>query len=447
MMPDLRRNSSNSMAGTQGAESSPQFDLPTVTRVGTVASSSGFEHSNSAPGDPGARSRQSLRRRQLLFHELTAKPGGAWAWNDPSNIREQGLPSSFIDKILEILDIPGVCLFERVCVTWRRLLQSPQSIGLWQHKTHLSIGFVRVERFKVALGLKSGQAFEQEAKDLTVRNWKRILKMYKTIKKLPYYKLEPHVTGFTDHEGPLLCLVTGGPYLFTGGADHKLIMFRNTALTMLTPDRVKNIKNLPKPSRIFGVGGMAHNGPITSLAASSDFVISGSLDGTAKLWKVESAPGSGANRVFEGHKGPVWCVALTGTKQDPLLVTGSPDKNLCLWEVYAAKGALPKHTMKGHRGAITAVCSVEKSEHVVSASEDKTIRIWSTVTGLSLSVMEGESSLVMSLISFRGMRDSKDYDIIISGSIDGTMRVWDREAAVEKMCVEAHEDAVKGLSL
>jgi WD40 repeat protein len=65
---------------------------------------------------------------------------------------------------------------------------------------------------------------------------------------------------------------------------------------------------------------------------------------------------------------------------------------------------------------------------LVSAGEEKRIRIWSIRTGECLSVLEGEPSPVCSLCSWRGAREGVDYDVIFSGARDGTIRVWDRIA-------------------
>ena len=39
-------------------------------------------------------------------------------------------------------------------------------------------------------------------------------------------------------------------------------------------------------------------------------MISGGVDGTIKLWRMESAPGSACARKYLGHKGAVWSFVL-----------------------------------------------------------------------------------------------------------------------------------------
>lgn len=119
----------------------------------------------------------------------------------------------------------------------------------------------------------------------------------------------------------------------------------------------------PHPSRSFGVGGIAHDGPVLCLAAERDLVVSGSTDGVLKVWKVESAPGSSAHRVVKGHAGPLWCVCFVDGKY---IATGSADNTACFWEVDMAKQAKPYMVFRGHSGGVTAICSVPDVEQVVS---------------------------------------------------------------------------------
>ena len=89
----------------------------------------------------------------------------------------------------------------------------------------------------------------------------------------------------------MLCMCLGGPYLFTGGSDGKLLMFRIPLFLTFTKERVREFKTPPAPSRAFGQakikGGpnLAHDGPILCMAAEKDFVISGGVDGQIKLWR------------------------------------------------------------------------------------------------------------------------------------------------------------------
>jgi WD40 repeat protein len=56
---------------------------------------------------------------------------------------------------------------------------------------------------------------------------------------------------------------------------------------------------------------------------------------------------------------------------------------------------------------------------VVSTSDDKTARIWDAITGKQLMMMEGHTDFVY------GVAFSPDGKYLLTGSFDGTARLWD----------------------
>jgi WD40 repeat protein len=270
---------------------------------------------------------------------------------------------------------------------------------------------------------------------------------------MPEYKRDAHVTELRDHKGPVLAMSAAGPYLFTGGADKRLLLYRVPVLLHFTPDKAEG-KVPPSPSRSFGPSGIAHDGPVLCLAARLDFVVSGSTDGVLKVWKVESAPGSLSHRTVKGHSGPLWCVCFAGER---LIATGSADATACLWETDMAKTARPKVVLRGHSGGVTAIADVPGAGQVVTGSEDGTVRIW-TFDGMCPSVLEGHACPILALRCWRSTvmqpesAQRKDgprplHDLIFAGDMDGLIRVWDRPSAAEVACADTHTDAVKGLAM
>ncbi|EMD36334.1 hypothetical protein CERSUDRAFT_95666 [Gelatoporia subvermispora B] len=78
--------------------------------------------------------------------------------------------------------------------------------------------------------------------------------------------------------------------------------------------------------------------------------------------------------------------------------------------------------MSGHTGTVFAVAFAPDGTHLVSGSEDGTVRIWDAKTGdLLLDPLEGHSHAVMS-VAF-----SPDGTLVVSGSLDKTIQVWDSE--------------------
>jgi hypothetical protein len=106
-------------------------------------------------------------------------------------------------------DVQTLGRAEQACTLWRDYLTSVDGAGTWQASVHNAIGKDRIEKYKVALGLRCGQSYEAERADLTAKNWKRIVRMHRTSKLLPTNTERPGITSLTGHTGPVLCMALG----------------------------------------------------------------------------------------------------------------------------------------------------------------------------------------------------------------------------------------------
>jgi len=96
----------------------------------------------------------------------------------------------------------------------------------------------------------------------------------------------------------------------------------------------------------------------------------------------------------------------------------------------------------GHTGGINCICYSPNGRHIISGSDDTTIRIWDAETG----VISGEP-LKGHTMSVSSVAYSPDGRRIISGSEDKTIRIWDAEtgAAVGKP-LEGHSEYVSSVA-
>lgn len=76
----------------------------------------------------------------------------------------------------------------------------------------------------------------------------------------------------------------------------------------------------------------------------------------------------------------------------------------------------------GHAGRVTACVVTPDGRRLVSASSDKTLKVWDLESGRTLSTLEGHAGWVMSCTL------TPDGRRVISGSKDGTLKVWDLES-------------------
>ena len=118
--------------------------------------------------------------------------------------------------------------------------------------------------------------------------------------------------------------------------------------------------------------------------------------------------------VFEGHTSNV--VSVSFSPDGSRIVSASWDKTIRIWD--AASG-VELQILEGHTDWVNSVSFSPDGSRIVSASSDKTIRIWDAATGALLRILEGHTNWVYSA-SF-----SPDGSRIASASWDKTIRIWE----------------------
>jgi WD40 repeat protein len=114
---------------------------------------------------------------------------------------------------------------------------------------------------------------------------------------------------------------------------------------------------------------LLHQNRVVALDFSPDgrMLATGSTDKTVRLWN--AATGEALDEPID-HGGAVWGVAFADART---LVTGCRDGRVRLWDVPTRVPIGPAWT---HLGIVWAVACHPASKTVLTASEDKTARLW-----------------------------------------------------------------------
>ncbi|ANB12085.1 guanine nucleotide-binding protein subunit beta [Sugiyamaella lignohabitans] len=122
---------------------------------------------------------------------------------------------------------------------------------------------------------------------------------------------------------------------------------------------------------------------------------------------------------LEGHNG--WVTALATSASNPdILLSASRDKSLIIWNLTRDEQAygVPKRSLHGHAHIVQDVTISQDGSYAISASWDKTLRLWDLNDGTTLRRFVGHTGDVLS-VSF-----SPDNRQIVSAGRDRTIKVW-----------------------
>ena len=141
-------------------------------------------------------------------------------------------------------------------------------------------------------------------------------------------------------------------------------------------------------------------------------------------------------RTLEGHSAQVWAAALTpdGTRA----VSASDDRTLKVWDLRTGEAL---RTLEGHSASVKAVAVTPDGMRAVSASDDRTLKVWDLRTGEALRSLEGHSASVWSVAL------SPDGTRAVSASRDRTLKVWDLRTGEVLRMLEGHSGGVRAVAV
>jgi guanine nucleotide-binding protein subunit beta-2-like 1 protein len=160
--------------------------------------------------------------------------------------------------------------------------------------------------------------------------------------------------------------------------------------------------------------GHAHYVQDVAISSDGQFALSGSWDGTLRLWDLNTGS---TTRRFVGHTKDVLSVAFSADNRQ--IVSGSRDKTINLWNTL---GQL-KFTIvdDGHKEWVSCVRFSPNlnTPLIVSAGWDKVVKVWNLNHCKIRTNLLGHTGYVNSVTV------SPDGSLCASGGKDGTAMLWD----------------------
>ncbi|XP_029499159.2 WD repeat-containing protein 48-like isoform X3 [Oncorhynchus nerka] len=178
------------------------------------------------------------------------------------------------------------------------------------------------------------------------------------------------------------------------------------------------------------------------LCCNGKTLISASSDTTVKVWNAQKGFCMSTLRT---HKDYV--KALAYAKDKELVASAGLDRQIFLWDVNtltaltASNNTVTTSSLSGNKDSIYSLAMNQMGTVIVSGSTEKVLRVWDPRTCAKLMKLKGHSDNVKSLLL------NRDGTQCLSGSSDGTIRLW---SLGQQRCIatyRVHDEGVWALQV
>jgi len=198
-----------------------------------------------------------------------------------------------------------------------------------------------------------------------------------------------------------------------------------------------------------------HNGWITSMKVGEEevekdvykeFLLSGSRDRTLMVWDLydksdadEEREMGKAKKVMKGHSHFVSDIDIS--QDSRFALSSSWDGTIRLWNL---KTAQTRKTLIGHEKDVLSVAFSPDNRQIASGSMDKNLKIWNIHGVCKFTVDQNPHNDWVSCVRY--FHDVKN-PIVVSASWDRTIKVWDNSAMQLKHTFVGHSAQINTLDL
>ena len=176
-----------------------------------------------------------------------------------------------------------------------------------------------------------------------------------------------------------------------------------------------------------------HDDDIHAVAARQGMAVSCQFSGpvTARVWNLETMQCTAT--LPRGALGiDTWSVCCTEGK----VLLGQDNGFIKSWDV-AASTPVALADLEGHTAMVNDIKAAGAGSMVLSGSDDSTVRLWDLRTSRCVRTMEGHSNWVRSVDMDGQCR------IAVSGSSDQTVKLWDLGSGRCTETYEGHTDSIR----
>ncbi|KAG8190994.1 hypothetical protein JTE90_010852 [Oedothorax gibbosus] len=160
---------------------------------------------------------------------------------------------------------------------------------------------------------------------------------------------------------------------------------------------------------------LGHSNVVCTLSAGFGLFVSGSWDGTARVWS-----GQHCTAVLEGHNSTVWATEVYPLQN--IILTGSADHTIRIWR----DGQCEK-VLYGHEDCVRGLIIVQNVDmDILSCSNDATVRLWN-IQGECLNIFQSHENYIYDITL---LRNGVDF---ATCSEDEHVKIWQNGVCVQSI--------------
>lgn len=218
-----------------------------------------------------------------------------------------------------------------------------------------------------------------------------------------------------------------------------------------------------------------HEDPVNSISFSANgkYFVSGSDDASVILWDFSTS-----NQIWRVNHHKTWVTSVCFSPDQKSILSGSYDKSMILMS--SDNGTIIKNSMVhskpvnavvysndgkeilsasdqfiylwdkefsknrkyiGHTDIVKSVNFSSSGNMIISGSYDKSVRLWDKQSGIILKVFNGHNDWVNAVLF------SNEDNFIFSASKDSSVRIWEKNSNVESLVLDGQNAAIRAISV
>jgi WD40 repeat protein len=141
---------------------------------------------------------------------------------------------------------------------------------------------------------------------------------------------------------------------------------------------------------------------------------------------------------LKGEK--ISAIALTEAPPSYLVATGNEDGHVDLWRLNGTIAVPHEIAFDSLKVPIQSVAMARTAEWVGASTPDGVMFVWEPAVSRVAKRLNGHTDTVTTMVFAEGA------PVLVSGSLDGTVRVWHRKEQRQIYCLQAHAGGVKAVA-